>query len=105
MAKTKLEIFRELGADYGDLIIGIAAKLQKVQDKVCSVCVSRKICTEKAESRKLADEIVQTKDIMKISRLVGELATHITREIAANVLAATLEKDSAEDKGIDIPVT
>jgi len=104
LAKTNLDTFRELGDEYGDILVEIVAKLQKVQDKVCSVCVSRKVCKDKDETNKLADKILQTKDIQKISTLVGAMATHITREIGANIFAAKFEKEAVEDEGTPIKI-
>lgn len=104
MPEDTAENMKELCEEYAKSLVEITIILQKTQEKVCNICSNRKGCNMKEKTKKGQDEIMQTKDLVKLTLLVETLADHITKEIYRNIMLATWKKEKAPDKGTIIKI-
>jgi predicted transcriptional regulator len=86
MPEATPENIDELCTEYVKSLVEIIIILQKIQEKVCNICPKRKGCKMKEETKKSRDKLMQTKDLPKLTALVGAFVDHIAEEIFLNAM-------------------
>ncbi|MBA7692041.1 hypothetical protein ES703_100599 [subsurface metagenome] len=85
-------------------LVEFVAILQKTQDKLCSVCFKRETCKIKKEGKEIRGKIIETRNIPKLTALVGTFVEHVSGEIFLDLLVASQKREKAKDRGHKIEV-
>lgn len=99
MPKATKENILEICEEYAKSLIEFITVLQKINEKICNICPARKGCWVKEKNKKLVEKGMQTKNLLKLTSLVGTLVEHIAKEIALQTLAAIQAEAIALEKG------
>lgn len=104
MPEDTKENLKELLTGYVKDLVEIITILEKRQEKVCSICPSRRTCKVKDDMKKSFEKMKQTHDIPTLAAFVGNIAEKVSTEIHLQTIMGMLTRKTAPDKGTIIKI-